>query len=214
MFLPPVSHMQELAKLCPAPRISSAGLRSIRASGDNRFPVANMQANRRRLAAAILALALCGTTANAQISPPPVQQPDRNDPEISTEDTSTTFKVKVNLVEVRVVVRDAQGHAVGNLKQEDFQLLDNGKPQIISRFTVEKAGPKPPVIQQEGAPGNAATLDPADALYRLSLRRHPSAVSRAGTREGRGRAPSPEHADHGPGRHLHHLRPNPARLHR
>jgi VWFA-related protein len=154
------------------------GLRSIGDPGDNRSPGRTTQVNRGRLAAATLALALCGTTATAQepatsggsttaqsaapqAAQPsllPAQQADKNSAELSTEDTSTTFKVKVNLVEVRVVVRDAQGHAVGNLKQEDFQLLDNGKPQIISRFTVEKAGPKPPAIQQEGAPANGATL--------------------------------------------------------
>ena len=64
-------------------------------------------------------------------------------PEISSRDETTTFKVKVNLVEVRVVVRDAKGHAIGNLKQEDFQLLDNGKPQVITRFTVEQADSSP-----------------------------------------------------------------------
>jgi VWFA-related protein len=135
-------------------------------------------------ASAFLAVALCGTSAiaqqaaaPAQTAPPdpaatapsalpvgaqpsaaPVQQPDKNAPEVTTQDTSTTFKVRVNLVEVRAVVRDAQGHAVGYLKQEDFQLFDNGKPQIISRFSVEQAGPKPPVVQQEGPPGNGATL--------------------------------------------------------
>src|SRR5215469_1242044 len=60
-------------------------------------------------------------------------------PEITSHDETTTFKVKVNLVEVRVVVRDAKGHAIGNLKQENFQLLDNGKPQVISQFSVESA---------------------------------------------------------------------------
>jgi VWFA-related protein len=29
---------------------------------------------------------------------------------------------------------------MGNLKQEDFQIFDNGKPQVISRFSMEKAG--------------------------------------------------------------------------
>src|SRR5208337_4833661 len=91
----------------------------------------------------------------------PVQHSDENAPELSTQDTSTTFKVRVNLVEVRVVVRDSQGHAMGNLKQEDFQLLDNGKPQVISRFAVEQAGAKP-VVHQDTAPEtpgqNAATL--------------------------------------------------------
>ena len=53
-----------------------------------------------------------------------------------------TFRARVNLVMVPVVVRDRQGHAIGTLKQEDFQLFDKGKPQIISKFSVEKAGAK------------------------------------------------------------------------
>ena len=57
--------------------------------------------------------------------------------EVSSRDTPPTFKVRVNLVLVRVVVRDAQGNVVPNLKKEDFQLSDNRKPQVISSFTVE-----------------------------------------------------------------------------
>jgi VWFA-related protein len=38
---------------------------------------------------------------------------------------------------VRVVVRDAQGKIVSNLKKEDFQLFDSRKLQTISSFTVE-----------------------------------------------------------------------------
>ncbi|HUI82593.1 MAG TPA: VWA domain-containing protein [Candidatus Binatia bacterium] len=72
-------------------------------------------------------------------------------PEISARDEPTTFKVKVNLVEVRVVVRDAHGHAVGNLRQQDFQLFDNGKPQNITKFSAEQAEAKP-VIHREAVP--------------------------------------------------------------
>src|SRR5437016_5153391 len=57
--------------------------------------------------------------------------------EVSSHDTPTTFKVRVNLVLVRAVVRDAQGKVVPNLKKEDFQLYDNRKPQTISSFSVE-----------------------------------------------------------------------------
>ena len=41
-------------------------------------------------------------------------------------------------MELRVVVRDSQGNAVGNLKQEDFQILDDKVPQTISKFSVER----------------------------------------------------------------------------
>jgi VWFA-related protein len=57
--------------------------------------------------------------------------------EVSSRDTAPTFKVRVNLVLVRVVVRDSQGDVVPNLKKEDFQLFDNRKPQTISSFSVE-----------------------------------------------------------------------------
>jgi VWFA-related protein len=64
---------------------------------------------------------------------------DKNVPEITThQETDTTFKVNVNLVLVRVVVRNGQGQAVDTLKKEDFQLFDNGKSQTIARFAVEK----------------------------------------------------------------------------
>jgi VWFA-related protein len=57
--------------------------------------------------------------------------------EVSSHDTAATFKVRVNLVQVRVVVRDSQGNVVPNLKKTDFQLLDNRKQQTISTFNVE-----------------------------------------------------------------------------
>ena len=69
-----------------------------------------------------------------------VQAQPTADAEIAEHEQGTTFKVKVNLVLVRVVVRDPQGRALGNLRQQDFQLFDDRKPQIISKFSVEKPG--------------------------------------------------------------------------
>ncbi len=68
--------------------------------------------------------------------------------EMETKEAPAKFTSRVNLVPVTVVVRDRQGHAVGNLTKEDFRLLDNGKPQVISRFSVEKPG-TPVVLQKE-----------------------------------------------------------------
>ncbi len=88
-----------------------------------------------------------------QTSPAPAQAPQapqadtsQNTPkpetktpgnEIVSSDTPTTFKLRVNLVLVRVVVRDADGKVIANLKKEDFQLTDNHKPQVISTFSME-----------------------------------------------------------------------------
>ena len=47
------------------------------------------------------------------------------------------LQVGVDLVTVPVVVRDQNGQAVGNLTRDDFEILDKGKRQQISAFTIE-----------------------------------------------------------------------------
>ena len=59
--------------------------------------------------------------------------------EVSMEDTGATFKLRVNLVQVHVIVRDSADKPVENLHKEDFQLFDNGKLQAITTFGVETA---------------------------------------------------------------------------
>jgi Ca-activated chloride channel family protein len=58
--------------------------------------------------------------------------------EMATRVEQASFRTKVNLVMVPVVVRDFHGNAVGNLTKENFQVFDKGKPQEIARFSVEK----------------------------------------------------------------------------
>jgi VWFA-related protein len=47
-----------------------------------------------------------------------------------------TFKAQVEYVEVDAVVTDQQGQFVRNLKKDDFQVFEDGKPQNISTFSV------------------------------------------------------------------------------
>jgi len=75
-------------------------------------------------------------------------------PEIESKTTPLTFNSKVYLVSVPVVARDAGGHAMGNFERQDFELFDNGKPQIVSRFEVER-------FAGIAAPAPAATAAPA-----------------------------------------------------
>ncbi|MFI5097096.1 MAG: VWA domain-containing protein [Candidatus Acidiferrales bacterium] len=88
-----------------------------------------MNTHARRLPAIVLAsltLILCKHAA--------AQQPN----ETPAAGAGVKIQVNVNAVLIPVVVRDAQGLALGNLKREDFQVFDKDKPQAISGFTIEK----------------------------------------------------------------------------
>lgn len=66
------------------------------------------------------------------------QRQDNVSAEITSREEAPTFKVNVNLVLVRVVVRDSKGKAIGNLRQDDFQVFDNRKLQVITQFSAEQ----------------------------------------------------------------------------
>lgn len=125
---------------------------------------------------------LCVHPLFAQDAPPPVPAPPANPPaanpdsaakspqetparevqEVSSQDTPATFKVRVNNVLVRVVVRDLQGKVVGNLKKEDFQLYDGRKLQTITSFAIET--PRTHTVPVTASPepgGNSPNADPA-----------------------------------------------------
>jgi len=106
----------------------------------------------------------------AKATTPNVVPVSTGTPEVRTsQDQAVTFKTKVNLVTVPVVVRNTSGQAVGNLKLEDFQLFDKGKRQTISKFSVEKLGGQPakqkpsPAVSVESGETEKAAEEPTAA---------------------------------------------------
>jgi VWFA-related protein len=112
-------------------------------------------------------------TAAAQAAPAPVEarrpplrplipeKPESADaPEVATGDQPVMFRSRTSLVLVPVVVRDREGHAVGNLQKGDFEISDQGKRQEITSFTEQKtASPAElpaPEAAKPRAPGEKA----------------------------------------------------------
>lgn len=81
-----------------------------------------------RFTAAAACVALALITAHAQ---EPASKPE----------TAPTIKVDTRLVMVPVIVRDKKGQIVKNLKQSDFTLSENNKPQTIRYFDKDSEAP-------------------------------------------------------------------------
>jgi VWFA-related protein len=77
----------------------------------------------------VSSVALAAQQAPPAGPPASSQEPDRQMPPI-------TFRSEVNYVEVDAVVRDAQGNFVRDLRQEDFQVLEDGAPQSVTAFSL------------------------------------------------------------------------------
>jgi VWFA-related protein len=81
------------------------------------------------LAAVLLAFASMSGRAQQQPPQPAPQQPPATRP---GEQPQVTFKVEINYVEVDASVTDASGNFVRGLTKDDFQILEQGKPQTVA----------------------------------------------------------------------------------
>jgi VWFA-related protein len=85
------------------------------------------------------------------------------------------LKMTSRLVDVGVVVVDKKGHPVGDLKPEDFELLDNGRKQEIKFFSE--------IVGTAAGEGAAATGNPSGATGELdrTFSNRPDDTSGTGT---------------------------------
>jgi VWFA-related protein len=88
--------------------------------------------------------------------------PDLPANESQAQDGSVTLKLTSRLVDIGVVAYDKKGHPVKDLKQEDFEVYDNGRKQEI-RFFSQFSGDAAPVP----APGGDAA-EPAQSFSNRS----------------------------------------------
>ena len=79
--------------------------------------------------AAPLALGVKAQDAPAQQPAPPPAAPAP-----APADQTPVFRSDINFVRVDVIVTDRQGNPVHDLKQEDFEVTEDGKPQTIETF--------------------------------------------------------------------------------
>lgn len=117
----------------------------------------------RKLGLTILALAVTALAASPQdrpsTQPAAAASIASNTPEMTSHEAAANFKVNVRLVEVHVVVRDGQGKAIGTLQKENFQLFDDKKPQVITKFSVQQPGLQIAREQQTSQPLNSTTAN-------------------------------------------------------
>lgn len=124
---------------------------------------------RRGILVPALVLALTGAALQAQQQP--ARQPDAQQPQQPAQ--GEPFRTTVELVTTDVVVRDNTGQFIADLKQEDFEVLEDGVPQKVISFSLIHGGrsyniaapPPPPVAEGIILPPSRPANDAAGRIF-------------------------------------------------
>ncbi len=94
--------------------------------------------------------ALAAQTPAPDQTPPPPQMTPQTTPQTppapqspQRTDDDDVVRITTSLVQTDVVVTDKDGRQVTDLKAEDFEILENGKQQIITNFSYVTTAPTP-----------------------------------------------------------------------
>jgi VWFA-related protein len=97
-------------------------------------------------------------------------QPPKTDEKTNAQDTNASvIRVSVNLVQIDATVTDAQGHAVSNLEAKDFEVLQDGKGQTITKFSYVSAPPAVELRSGVSAPTNPSKIRVEDVHRTVAL---------------------------------------------
>lgn len=114
-----------------------------------------------------LLVPVAAVAAWSQTEPPPPaptqSSPAESKANVASDTPSLTIKARSNLVQVRVVVRDADDKPVTGLKAEDFQIFDENQLQTISTFTIEMSEPH----GEKGTPSPG--IQPPDSVDKTAV---------------------------------------------
>ncbi|HUK36459.1 MAG TPA: hypothetical protein VLV86_21225, partial [Vicinamibacterales bacterium] len=105
-----------------------------------------------------LVVTLCTAGSHAQQAQPRDQTNGQKDGQTDQQPASPVFRTGINYVRVDVIVSDKNGANVADLKQSDFEVFEDGKPQTVENFKFIKldGGIIP---TEDGAPRQIRTDD-------------------------------------------------------
>ena len=104
-----------------------------------------------RFTPALFLALFCCVVVFTQTAPPKAKDTQQNEP---------TIRIETELVQIEVIVTDKAGKPVRDLRREDFELKEDGKPQDVSYFSVGTAT-SPAHWVTTGIKANGTTPTPA-----------------------------------------------------
>jgi VWFA-related protein len=127
--------------------------------------------NKRFLVASLLLGALVLNLRGQQPRPAPSATQSPSAPQTAPADQDDVVRITTNLVQVDVVVTK-DGKQVTNLKPEDFELFEDGKPQAITHFSYASIAPAPVAGSRTANVAPRSKNQPPDPSMPVAVREH------------------------------------------
>src|SRR5262249_47901932 len=122
-----------------------------------------------------------GEPASSTDQADPKRQNDQKDSvpqqgnQAAKEKAEDVVKISVTLVQVDAMVTNGRGEHVSDLKQSDFELLEDGRPQHITNFSYVRAAPASagavpaPIAGKPTGPAPPVNLKPNQVKRTIAL---------------------------------------------